>query len=122
MWREYGDVVAITHFPERTSPFFNMKSIGTNKYGEKVFAKCDFIICGQETIGAAERETDIKKMREMFYNISDGQYASQLFELFGEERVESELEDFFKLEMITRWGFGMGVTRLERAMKLKGLK
>jgi len=121
MWKEYGDVVAITHFPERTSPFFNMKSIGNNKYGEKVFAKCDFIICGQETIGAAERETDIEKMREMFYNISDGQYASQLFKLFGDERVESELEDFFKLEMITRWGFGMGITRLERAMKLKNL-
>lgn len=121
MWEEYGDVVAITHFPERTNPFFNMKSIGVNKYGEKVFAKCDFIICGQETIGSAERETDIEKMREMFYNISDGQYSSKLFELFGDERVESELEDFFKLEMTNRWGFGMGITRLERALKLRGI-
>lgn len=121
MWEEYGDVVAITHFPKRTSPFFNMKEIGKNKQGEAVFAKCDFIICGQETIGAAERETDVKKMREMFYTISNGEYASQLFNLFDEDRVMDELEDFFKLNMISRWGFGMGLTRLERAMKLKNL-
>jgi len=121
MWEEYGDVVAITHFPQRTSPFFNMKQIGFNKHNEPIYAKCDFIICGQETIGAAERETDIEKMREMFYTISNGEYSSQLFDLFGESRVESELEDFFKLNMTIRWGFGMGITRLERAMKLKNL-
>jgi len=121
MWEEYGDVVAITHFPQRTSPFFNMKQIGFNKHNEPIYAKCDFIICGQETIGAAERETDIEKMREMFYTISNCEYASQLFDLFGESRVESELEDFFKLNMTNRWGFGMGITRLERALKIKNL-
>ena len=121
MWEEYGDVVAITHFPLRTSPFFNMKQIGFNKNNEPVFAKCDFIICGQETIGAAERETDISKMRDMFYTISNGEYSSQLFALFGESRVEGELEDFFNLKMIQRWGFGLGMTRLERALTLKNL-
>lgn len=121
MWEEYGDVVAITHFPKRTSPFWNMKEIGVNKHGEPVYAKCDFIICGQETIGAAERDTDVEKMRENFYTISNGEYADILFDLFGEDRVSEELEDFFNLKMIQRWGFGMGLTRLHRAMKLKNL-
>ena len=121
MWKEYGDVVAITHFPERTSPFWNMKSIGQNKQGEKIYAKCDFIICGQETIGAAERDTDVDRMRGNFHTISNGQYAEILFDKFGEERVEIELEDFFALNFIERWGFGMGMTRLLRAMKLKNL-
>lgn len=121
MWREYGDVIAITHFPERTSPFWNMKSIGFNKNGESTYAKCDFIICGQETIGAAERETDIGKMKSMFHTISGGKYSEILFNVFGEERVNSELDDFFNLPMVQRWGFGMGLTRLHRAMKIKNL-
>jgi hypothetical protein len=57
----------------------------------------------------------------MFYTISNGEYSSQLFALFGESRVEGELEDFFNLKMIQRWGFGLGMTRLERAMKIKNL-
>jgi aspartyl/asparaginyl-tRNA synthetase len=121
MWKEYGDVVAITHFPQRTSPFWNMRAIGQNKHGENIYAKCDFIICGQETIGSAERDTNVDRMRGNFHTISDGQYAEILFDKFGEERVESELEDFFALDFIERWGFGMGLTRLHRAMKLKNL-
>lgn len=121
MWKEYGDVVAITHFPKRTSPFFNMKPIGVNKHNEEVYAKCDFIICGQETIGAAERDTNVENMRNSFYTISNGEYAGQLFELFGKKRVERELEDFLNLCMVKRFGAGLGITRLERAMKLKGL-
>jgi hypothetical protein len=60
-------------------------------------------------------------MRENFHTISGGEYAEILFDLFGQERVEGELEDFFKLEMIQRWGFGMGLTRLHRALTLKNL-
>jgi len=121
MWEDYGDVVAITHFPERTSPFWNMKKIGTNKNGESTYAKCDFIICGQETIGAAERDTDPDRMRSNFYTISDGKYSEILFNMFGEDRVNRELDDFFDLEFIERWGFGMGMTRLIRAMNIKDL-
>lgn len=121
MWEEYGDVVAITHFPQRTSPFWNMKQIGFNKHNEPIYAKCDFIICGQETIGAAERDTNVERMRENFHTISGGEYAEILFDLFGQERVEGELEDFFKLPMVSRWGFGLGITRIERAMRIKNL-
>ncbi len=121
MWEEYGDVVAITHFPQRTSPFWNMKQIGFNRHNEPIYAKCDFIICGQETIGAAERDTDVVRMRNNFHTISNGEYSEILYDQFSIDRVEDELEEFFELNMITRWGFGMGLTRLLRAMKLKKL-
>ena len=63
MWHEYGDVVGITHFTEKTSPFFNMKQEGVDeKTGEILYNKCDLIICGQETFGSAERSCDVEQM------------------------------------------------------------
>jgi len=118
MWEEYGNVVAITYFPERTSPFFNMKDDGVNEYGEKISRKVDFIVCGQETFGCAERESDVDIMRKNFHTISDGEYSGLLYEKFGKERVIEELEQFLNLPMIERWGFGMGITRLVRSLKI----
>lgn len=122
MWEEYGDVVAITHFPERTSPFWNMKQQGENpKTGEKLFNKCDFIICGIETFGSAERESNIEQMRNSFHTISEGMYAKLLFNEFNKERVVEELEDYLSLQMFERFGGGIGLTRLLRALKIKGM-
>lgn len=121
MWEEYGDVVAITHFPERTSPFWNMKQQGESENGEKLYNKCDFIICGIETFGSAERESNIIQMRNSFHSISDGMYAKLLYNEFSKERVEEELEDYLALNMFERYGGGIGLTRLLRAMKIKGL-
>jgi len=122
MWKEFGDVVGITKFTERTSPFFNMKQDGIDEItGEKLYNKCDLIICGQETFGSAERSTDIKQMMESFRTISNGQYSKLLFDEFGQDRVINELEKYFKLPMINRWGFGSGTERLIRGMKIKGL-
>ena len=122
LWKEFGDVVGITYFPRRSSPFFNM---GFAKYdektGEELYFKCDLIVCGQETFGSAYRSCDIEQMRNSFYTISDGMYSKLLFDQFSKERVEKELEEFLSLPMINRWGFGMGVDRLHRAMKIKGL-
>ena len=105
----------ITHFPYTTSPFWNMK-----KEGE--FAnKCDVIIDGMETIGSAERSADTVEMREQFHTISDGEYASLLYELFGKERVEKELEEFLSYDFFPRYGGGIGVTRLISALKNCGV-
>lgn len=119
IWKEFGDVVAITMFPERTSPFFNMQFAGYNENNEKVYNKVDFIVCGQETFGCAARENDPKIMWDNFHSISDGEYSQLLFDKFGKDRVINELKDFLSIDMIDRWGFGMGVTRLTRAMKIK---
>ncbi len=100
----------ITHFPYSTSPFWNMKKEGD--YANK----CDVIIGGMETIGSAERSADIVEMREQFHTISDGEYASLLYELFGEERVEKELEEFLSYDFFPRYGGGIGMTRLISAL------
>jgi aspartyl/asparaginyl-tRNA synthetase len=88
-----------------------------NKDGE-IFNKVDVILYGQETIGSAERSCDVDKMREMFYTIEDGGYCNKLFELFGKERVESELEQFLSFEFFPRFGGGIGMTRMARAYEL----
>jgi aspartyl/asparaginyl-tRNA synthetase len=122
IWEEFGDVVGIIKFTEKTSPFFNMKKEGFDEEtGEQLYNKCDLIICGQETFGSAERSSDIDQMRNSFHTISDGMYSKLLFDHFGEERVLKELEDYFELPIIDRWGFGCGTERLLRGMKLKGL-
>jgi aspartyl/asparaginyl-tRNA synthetase len=88
-----------------------------NKSGE-IFNKVDVILYGQETIGSAERSCDVEEMRQMFYTIEDGGYSAKLFELFGKERVEKELEEFLSFRFFPRFGGGIGMTRLARAYEL----
>jgi len=113
MWKEKGEVISLQNFPLRTNPFWNMKD------GEGLtFRKVDVILYGQETIGSAERSCDINKMRKMFYTIENGAYAMKLFELFGRERVEQELDEFLSLQFFPRFGAGIGLTRMARAYTL----
>ena len=114
MWNEIGKSISLENFPLRTNPFWNMKR--NNKTG--LFNKVDVILYGQETIGSAERSCDVEEMREMFYTIEGGSYSSKLFELFGKERVEKELEEFLSYEFFPRFGWGCGLTRLARAWEL----
>ena len=113
MWEEKGNSISLQFFPLRTNPFWNMKR---NDNG--TFNKVDVILYGQETIGSAERSCDVNEMREMFYTIENGGYSKKLFELFGKERVEKELEEFLSMDFFPRFGWGCGLTRLERAYKL----
>lgn len=113
MWKEYGPVISLQNFPLRTNPFWNMKHSSGG-----IFNKIDVILYGQETIGSAERSCDVATMRTMFYTIEDGNYCEKLFELFGRERVEKELEEFLSLEFFPRFGAGIGLTRLARAYEL----
>ena len=113
MWKELGPVISLQNFPIRTNPFWNMK------HGlDNIFNKVDVILYGQETIGSAERSCDVVKMREMFYSIEGGGYSFKLFELFGKDRVEKELEEFLSLDFFPRFGAGIGLTRLARAWDL----
>jgi aspartyl/asparaginyl-tRNA synthetase len=113
MWKEKGNVISLQNFPYRTNPFWNMKE-GDNK----IFNKVDVILYGQETIGSAERSCNVEEMRNNFYTIENGGYSAKLFELFGKDRVEKELEEFLSLEFFPRFGWGCGLTRLERAYNL----
>jgi len=110
MLADFGRVVFLEHFPEYTSPFWNMRREGDRAN------KIDVIIDGMETIGSAERSCDPADMRERFHTISDGGYAELLYHTFGKERVEKELEDFLSLDFFPRYGAGIGMTRLMRAL------
>ena len=122
MYQEYGDVFFLTHFPEFTSPFWNMKLGKLDvKKENKLANKCDVIMGGMETIGSAERGTDVDEMRNQFYTISEGGYAELLFNLFGKERVEAELDEFLAHTFVPRYGGGIGVTRIISATKRTNL-
>lgn len=110
MMNDFGRVVFLERFPEYTSPFWNMKRDGDRAN------KIDVIIDGMETIGSAERSCDPADMRERFHSISGGEYAALLYRLFGKERVEHELEDFLAMDFFPRYGGGIGMTRLMRAL------
>lgn len=110
--REYGSVFFLKNFPQHTHPFWIMKKVGD--YANKI----DVIIYGVETIGSAERSTNVDEMRELFHSISDGMYANTLFSQFGKSRVEEELEAYLSLDFFPRCGGGIGMTRMIRALKL----
>ncbi|MBI2603172.1 MAG: transposase [Deltaproteobacteria bacterium] len=116
MQGDFGNVLLLENFPHRTDPFWNMKHKGNGLYN-----KIDVILHGFESIGSAERSSNVDEMRENFYTVSDGKYASLLFSAFGRERVEAELESYFALKFFPRFGAGIGVTRLARAMHLSKL-
>lgn len=118
MCRENGPVVFLKNFPEYTSPFWNMaRNPGTSDTARKV----DVIICGQETIGSAERSCDPKDMRARFETISDGEYARTLYSRFGRDRVLKELDYFLSMDFFKRSGGGIGMTRLLRALRERNL-
>jgi aspartyl/asparaginyl-tRNA synthetase len=113
MWKEKGNCVSLQRFPLRTNPFWNMRHLGND-----IFSKIDVILYGQETIGSAERSCNVEEMRHNFYTIENGGYSAKIFELFGKERVEKELEEFLSLDFFPRFGGGIGMTRLGRAWEL----
>jgi hypothetical protein len=116
MAREFGHSISLEKFPARTQPFWNMKYAGNG-----LFNKIDILLHGMETIGSAERETNVHIMREQFFAISQGRYSQLLFNKFGKERVIKELDEYLSYDMFARFGAGIGLTRLERAMELSGL-
>ena len=116
LYQERSPTFFLTDFPEFTNPFWHMKRSG-NASSNTV----DVILSGQETIGSAERETDKEIMRARFNSIMDGGYREKLYELFGKERTDAELDDYLNFDFFERCGGGIGMTRLIRSMKLEGL-
>ncbi len=112
MQDDFSPVTFIEKFPQSTSPFWNMKQNGDHAN------KIDVILYGMETIGSAERSINAIEMKENFYTISEGGYAQKLFSLFGKDRVEQELNNFLSFDFFPRYGGGIGLTRLIRALSL----
>ena len=111
MYEEFGATM-ITDFPEFTSPFWNMSRYEDGIHSKKI----DVILGGMETIGSAERSTDVDMMRDTFHTITNGEYSKLLFNLFGKDRVEAELEKFLEFDFFPRVGGGIGMTRMIAAL------
>ena len=111
MGKTFGQAM-ITDFPEFTSPFWNMSRYDNGVHSKKI----DVILGGMETIGSAERSTDVEMMRDTFHTITDGAYSNLLYELFGKDRVEAELEKFLEFDFFPRVGGGIGMTRMIAAL------
>jgi len=114
--KELGPSISLEFFPEHTNPFWNMKYAGNG-----VYHKIDVLLHGMETIGSAQREMDAVRMLDQFYKIEDGEYSRLLISKFGHERVKRELDRYLSLPMRQRFGGGIGMTRLMRAMQMEGL-
>jgi aspartyl/asparaginyl-tRNA synthetase len=112
LYKDHGHVFFLKYFPLRSQPFWNMRR------DDQRARKIDALLYGIETVGSAERSSDPVQMRESFYTISDGLYAKLLFDEFGRDRVEKELEEFLSLSFFPRFGGGIGVHRLMRARAL----
>jgi aspartyl/asparaginyl-tRNA synthetase len=117
LYDDDGPTYFLCNFPESTSPFWNMKRDTKTTLANKV----DVILSGQETIGSAERETNTYIMKQRFKSISDGEYRERLYDLYGKERTDAELHEYFNFNFFQRSGGGIGVTRLIRSMRKEGL-
>lgn len=117
IYEDKSGVFFLKNFPEYTSPFWNMARNKETNTANKI----DVILSGMETIGSAERSCDVEDMLNRFKTISDGGYAQILYDKFGQERVDNELNEFLKHKFIVRSGGGIGVTRLISSMLKEGL-
>jgi aspartyl/asparaginyl-tRNA synthetase len=117
LYRDEGPVFFLRNFPEYTSPFWNMARNTESSTANKI----DVILSGMETIGSAERSCDPADMLDRFKTISGGEYSQILYDKFGKERVDSELDEFLKHQFIKRSGGGIGLTRLISSLLKEGL-
>lgn len=112
LYRDKGPVFFLKNFPEYTHPFWNIRRNSENHTAHKI----DVILSGIETIGSAERSIDKDEMMYHFNHIVDGEYAKNLYNMFGKTRVDKELSQFLKHKFFTRSGGGIGITRLIDSM------
>jgi aspartyl/asparaginyl-tRNA synthetase len=117
LYEDYGPVTFLKNFPEYTSPFWNMARNNDRQTANKI----DVILSGMETIGSAERSCDVEDMKNRFSTISGGEYADILYNKFGKDRVDAEMDEFLKHTFIVRSGGGIGVTRLINSLLKEGL-
>ncbi len=107
--------IFLNDFAIATDPEINRLS--TNSY---LFSRIqnDWALYPDHVVFLGDRAIVVDEMREMFYTIENGGYSNKLFELFGKERVERELEEFLSHKFFKRFGGGIGLTRLARAYQM----
>lgn len=118
MTKTLAPVVFLKNFPENTDPFFNMQR---DPIDSNISMKVDVLMLGRntlgevrgmETIGSAVRSTDVNQMKHYFNTSVNGEYAKTLYNRFGQDRVDKELNTYFNMTMFPRAGAGIGFTRM----------
>lgn len=114
-----GSVIFLCLFPEHTSPFWNMKRCQDSDLSYKL----DVLMGGHETFGTAERSCDVEQMRQSFKTITEGGYAQKIYDEFGVDRVNAELEEYlsYDFKSCPRYGGGIGITRLINGLEADGM-
>jgi len=113
--QDYGAVFFLKHFPMHTIPFWNVKNDGN------LSSKVDVILHGIKTIESAERSCDKDDMLSRFLSINGGDYNRLLCNKFGKRVVEKHMDVFLGRDFIPRYGGGIRVTRMIRAMEMSDL-
>lgn len=106
--------ILLTHFPQRTNPFWNMAQAPTPaQNGETLYLKADLLLGGMECAGGAQRSQEKQKQLDQFYALPG--YADTLFEKFG-EITNDEMDYYMILTHILRSGCGIGLPRLSEGL------
>jgi len=105
--------ILLTHFPERTNPFWNMEQGGVLENGEPYYLKADLLLGGMECAGGAQRSTNKQLQLDRYYALPG--YSDTLFDKFS-EKTNEELDYYMSLNHIVRSGCGIGLSRLSEGL------
>jgi hypothetical protein len=111
LYKDNGPAVIIKNRPESVQPSWLVTR------ADDVAIMSNAILYGVETVSVMERSTNSGNMRKRFYEINDGNYAQDLFDLFGQARVERELGEYLSYDFFPRCSGSVGLVRLVRALR-----
>lgn len=156
MQQEFGNVLSLEIFPERTWPFWNTRCqeneikyhVGSMeqqreaiKYQnlqeqvekikqdgnafvclqDKSYNQMEILLYGKRAVVSSERCTDPKSLEERFYRYADRIYSLSLFNQYGKDKINQELENFLALPMEPYFGGTIHLNVLMRAMRFANL-
>lgn len=113
---KYGSAVLLGKFPLRSDPYWNMRHSGND-----IYDKIDVIIHGFESAGTAVRSCDPIEMKKNIKLQDSGNYLNTMYDLFGKDRVDNEIDEYTDYKFVPRCGGGLGMSRIIRGLKLEGI-
>ena len=107
----YNEVGFLIHKPKSASPCW------TFQHSDDYVNTLDVIVNNCSVIQSAEKSTSIDDMKTAFNTKDNGNYKLILDKLFGENRVNCELESYLNREFTSRIGGSIDIVALANAMQ-----
>ena len=104
--QDYGTISCIDNFPERVTSSWNIQWNDTESH----YYKNMILINGINIMNLFEKSCNTVKMYNMFH--TDNIYLQQLYQRFGEDRVENELNEFLQKDFLPRIGGTIDITKI----------